>query len=715
MSQRRAALAKDDAVVCPVCYHSLRAGMNVCPNCGSTIPEETAEVLGNLLKIAGVGPDEAKILLEEGLGVSEEDQEEIEDLLKEVTGGEVLYLCPACGSFLSERTPNCPGCGDEVSERERLEAPPPPEEDETSLFMCPECGAFVTEEAERCTYCGAGLETEGEPEVEPLADAVQVGDIAAMDEDVFLCPTCGAFVEVDAATCDICGTDLKTHKAIAAGVGLTAEERGPVCENCGALLRAPGGECKICGSGAPAEDAATPPEEGAPPEVVFLEEEIDSFIAELESPATEESPALSEEELLKAEAELAHEPAPEASAEAAARDAARPSERVVLKPISAPATGRGWRPEKGGFAREFLPQAREYVVYGSMVALGLEYFLSQTALEGYELLMLVVFGVLLGSGIGLMVGSRSEYAAGTLRRGGAILAGAILIALIPLRSFLGVAAPFPSVDLVLLGAGALLALAGALLHRSRLEASFVWLGGGILLFIMAVAREDTAGLSPPPESVVPFIWVAGASLMIGSFLLVLYQKWASATMAESIVSGDRQYRRQRYGESLRAYERAIVAAKKVDAKRNAEVPWYSKGAALVMLDRPEEALDCIEKALAINPRSEVAWVNKGTALSKMGKQHEALRCYNSAIKLNPTYEVAWNNKGNTLARLGKYEEAVRCYDEAIKLDEDYRDAWVNKGYVLVRIGDYEAAAECADMASRASTRVRVPSLSAAGR
>ncbi len=182
------------------------------------------------------------------------------------------------------------------------------------------------------------------------------------------------------------------------------------------------------------------------------------------------------------------------------------------------------------------------------------------------------------------------------------------------------------------------------------------------------------------------------------------QRRSSVALQHELTRAEKDLAREDYAQSLRDYDRAITLAGK-DIP-GGDVPWYGKGATLILLGRYEEALRAIDKALDLNPRNEVAWLNKGNALTKMGRLVDALRCFNAAIKVNPRYEVAWNNKGNALARLGHLEEALKCYERALAIDAGYRGAWVNKGYVLTKLGRYDEATTCADRALRLNEAAR---------
>ena len=184
----------------------------------------------------------------------------------------------------------------------------------------------------------------------------------------------------------------------------------------------------------------------------------------------------------------------------------------------------------------------------------------------------------------------------------------------------------------------------------------------------------------------------------------LRERRTTAAAHREIARAERDIARQDYAGSVKDFDRAIALGAK--GAPGEDLPWYGKGASLILLGRYDEALRAIDQSLDLNPRNEVAWLNKGNALTKMGRLLDALRCFNAAIQVNPSYEVAWNNKGNTLARLGHFDEALECYERALEIDPNYRGAWVNKGYVLTKLGRYDEATSCADRVLRLNERPR---------
>jgi len=52
----------------------------------------------------------------------------------------------------------------------------------------------------------------------------------------------------------------------------------------------------------------------------------------------------------------------------------------------------------------------------------------------------------------------------------------------------------------------------------------------------------------------------------------------------------------------------------------------------------EDALECIEKSLEINPDNFIVWTSKGEILEGQSRYEESLLCYEKALLLNPDCE-----------------------------------------------------------------------------
>ena len=126
--------------------------------------------------------------------------------------------------------------------------------------------------------------------------------------------------------------------------------------------------------------------------------------------------------------------------------------------------------------------------------------------------------------------------------------------------------------------------------------------------------------------------------------------------------------------------------------------WVNKGASFLALGRHTEAIDCFDKALAIDPKNRDAWSNKGIALDTLGRFDEAIDCYDMALAIEPKAAAVWLNKGFPLGKLGRYEEAIGCYDKALAIDPQKLFAWISRGGALTSLGRHAEAITCYDKA-----------------
>jgi tetratricopeptide (TPR) repeat protein len=94
-----------------------------------------------------------------------------------------------------------------------------------------------------------------------------------------------------------------------------------------------------------------------------------------------------------------------------------------------------------------------------------------------------------------------------------------------------------------------------------------------------------------------------------------------------------------------------------------------KGQSLVSLDRVDDALDCFEQVLALDPDHAEALVKKGNALERLRRFDEAIECYDRAISRDSSMTVAYLHKGGLYNRMERYTEALECYEKALKTQE----------------------------------------------
>jgi len=110
--------------------------------------------------------------------------------------------------------------------------------------------------------------------------------------------------------------------------------------------------------------------------------------------------------------------------------------------------------------------------------------------------------------------------------------------------------------------------------------------------------------------------------------------------------------------------------------------------ALALIDSGnfQEALDYLNRALAIDPDNVNVLNNKGQLLIRLGNLEEAIVSFDKALEVEPLYVHALNNKGNALLGLDKTEEAIVWFDKALESDPNYVIAQQNKVLAQQNLG-----------------------------
>jgi tetratricopeptide (TPR) repeat protein len=102
---------------------------------------------------------------------------------------------------------------------------------------------------------------------------------------------------------------------------------------------------------------------------------------------------------------------------------------------------------------------------------------------------------------------------------------------------------------------------------------------------------------------------------------------------------------------------------------------------LTDLGRRDEALDYLDRAIAIEPTSG-RWLDRAELLSGQGDLAGAMSSYGRAVALDPKNARALNGQGHLLALAGDHEHAVKVFQQATKADPKMAMAWYNLGTSL---------------------------------
>lgn len=648
---------KQARVLCPVCQEPIPPDETECGNCGAFVIDEAVV---RLSRAFGLDRDRALKLFEAGF--RHPTQLRDRDPNRVLEKGEVglLFICTNCGGFVGGADSKCPRCAAEFESEP--EAPAVPEEDILDLILCPACGADNDPEVVECEICGETLREAREP---------------------------GAIASTTAPVPEPTLTAIRPDEELEKVDDFLQETERPAPESVRAAVREP-----VRVEASRAVPKVTPPTVSR--DVASAHRSVPSTPVQTSIPKTlpvpirrksavapsvqsvETLPRRTPKRLREGGKESVKLPEPAKLPSKAttrknilnARPNRLPRKKVRASPSEDPLTpeavaGLALSAAAGLLLAGALGQALVSAGIAVLVA-ALGVYVSIGLLRGRFPRPSRVDGILLATGMALGLSAPALRGGPVLGATGLVLAAAFLFAWATQRVL-------RTPQRILLAVGSAVPLIGHAL------AAFV---------------------DPTYPTKLPWIVGLVASMPWPAALasVEILRRKSATVLRRQIIRAERDVQRKNYEQSLTEYDRAIAAASK-DVP-GAEIPWYGKGATLILLGRYEEALRAIDRALDINPRNEVAWVNKGNALTRMGQVLDALRCFNAAIKVNPLYEVAWNNKGNALARLGKHDEALRCYERALGIDPGYRGAWVNMGFVLTKLGRFDEAASCADQALR---------------
>lgn len=115
------------------------------------------------------------------------------------------------------------------------------------------------------------------------------------------------------------------------------------------------------------------------------------------------------------------------------------------------------------------------------------------------------------------------------------------------------------------------------------------------------------------------------------------------------------------------------------------------GTGLQALGRLSEALDCFDRALALQPDFVEAQFNRANVLIALQRHAEALTALETTLALAPQHGPAHYNRATLLATLGRDDEAVTAFSHAIALSPQAVEAYINRATVLLRLGRLQEA------------------------
>lgn len=113
--------------------------------------------------------------------------------------------------------------------------------------------------------------------------------------------------------------------------------------------------------------------------------------------------------------------------------------------------------------------------------------------------------------------------------------------------------------------------------------------------------------------------------------------------------------------------------------------------------RNKEALETLERALALGPEAVELHVNRGMVLCALSRHGDALASFDRALRTGPPSAELHSNRGLALFELGRFEDALNAYQAALAIDPKLAQAHSGMAAALCELGrpreavDYEAS------------------------
>jgi superkiller protein 3 len=146
---------------------------------------------------------------------------------------------------------------------------------------------------------------------------------------------------------------------------------------------------------------------------------------------------------------------------------------------------------------------------------------------------------------------------------------------------------------------------------------------------------------------------------------------------------------------------ARSASRVVELDPERRESWLVLGDALTRLDRPNDALEAYDAALALRHDDPVTMAKRLDAVAATQEWDAVLASAADLLDIEPVHERALELQAEAMERTGKHEEAVKASDALIRMNERNREAHMRKARSLKTLGELDASAA----ALRATIRV----------
>lgn len=113
---------------------------------------------------------------------------------------------------------------------------------------------------------------------------------------------------------------------------------------------------------------------------------------------------------------------------------------------------------------------------------------------------------------------------------------------------------------------------------------------------------------------------------------------------------------------------------------------YQKAMAYAVLDKTNEAIAEMEKAVKLSPSHMAAQMMLADTYVRVGETDKAEAAFTTVIERHPSNALGYNNRAMFRQSNGNLDGAIGDFDKAVELEPQFFQAMTNKGFALMRAG-----------------------------
>jgi tetratricopeptide (TPR) repeat protein len=127
---------------------------------------------------------------------------------------------------------------------------------------------------------------------------------------------------------------------------------------------------------------------------------------------------------------------------------------------------------------------------------------------------------------------------------------------------------------------------------------------------------------------------------------------------------------EQIGDSLMAHQRYQAAIEQYKKAEKSSEVWNKMGVAYQLMFNLNDAADCYQKAMKLDPKNAVVMNNLGTVYVSLKQYSKAEKMYRKALKIDPKSALVHKNLGTSLLAEHKYKKGWQEYQNALEDDPE---------------------------------------------